>query len=88
MLDVFDIEGYKKVERLNKYPMAMPRSKMIMFLNLNKKPNLPSQESGMSFLFSSTAKPDFEAYLAYQKKTNIKAVKIKTINNIVSIIIR
>ena len=81
MLDVFDIEGYKKVERLNKYPMAMPRSKMILFLNLNKKPNLPSQESGMSFLFSSTAKPDFDAYLAYQKKIKMDADRQITMNN-------
>ncbi|MDA9330693.1 hypothetical protein N9Q60_01535 [Flavobacteriaceae bacterium] len=81
MLDVFDIEGYKKVDRLNKYPMTMPRDKIMMFLNLKTKSNLPSQESGISFLFSSTANPDFEAYRAYQKKTSISKVNTLTMIN-------
>jgi len=52
-----------------------------MFLNLNKKPNFPSQESGMSFLFSSIAKPDFEAYLAYQNKIKMDVDRQITMNN-------
>ncbi len=51
----------------------------MMFLNLKRKLNFPSHESGMSFLFSSKAKPDLEAYLAYQKKISTNSVKTITI---------
>jgi hypothetical protein len=60
----------------------MPRDKIMMFLNLKTKSNLPSQESGISFLFSSTANPDFEAYRAYQKKNSISKVKTLRIKHI------
>ena len=62
----------------NFYKLMKPlRILNIKFFNLKRIPNFFSQESGISFLFSSMLKPDFDVYFAYQNKNKIIRVKIE-----------
>ena len=83
----YGIYETNKLELFSKNPINIPKSKIIKFFNLKRIPNFFSQESGMSFLFSSTLKPDFDVYFAYQNKNKIIRVKIRSEIRSTSIIV-
>jgi hypothetical protein len=76
-----------KLELFSKKPIIIPKIKIIKFFNLKRIPNFFSQESGISFLFSSMLKPDFDVYFAYQNKNKIIRVKIISEIRSISIIV-